>query len=95
MMTKLNIILLSVAVVTAAGCAIRTPVITTVDCTAFYREATFPNPVHKRHLIKKKDDNKRHQNTIWYKQSGLNGVKFSGGWIPESVLEGMECRLSE
>ncbi|HDS2909356.1 TPA: hypothetical protein QIE17_000266 [Morganella morganii subsp. morganii] len=92
---KYKLLILSVVVLSAAGCAVSTPVITDVDCVAWYREATFPNPVHKLHLVKKKNDNKWHQNTIWYKQSGLNGVKFSGGWIPEKVLEGTECRHSE
>lgn len=92
---KYKLLILSVVVLSATGCAVSTPVIADVDCVAWYREATFPNSVHKLHLVKKKNDNKRHQNTIWYKQSGLSGVKFSGGWIPEKVLEGMECRHSE
>lgn len=92
---KLNALILSVAVLSAAGCAVSTPVISDVDCVAYYREATFPSPVHKLHLVKKKDDNRKHQNKIWYKQTGFSGVKFLGGWIPESVLEGMICQRSE
>ena len=92
---KFKVLILSAIILSAAGCAVSMPAVTDVDCVAYYRESTVPGPVHKLHLVKKKNDNRKYQNRIWYKQSGLSGVKFTGGWIPESILENMECRDSE
>lgn len=84
-----------ICVMLLSGCAVSVPKITDVNCTATYTEKTFPYTTYSLILIKMKDDNKTHQNVIWYKPKGLSPVKFAGGWAPASSLDNLKCQTLE
>lgn len=82
-------------VIALSGCSVSVPTIKDVNCTAQYKEKTFPYATYSLNLVKYKNDNKLHQNKEWYKLGALSPVKFASGWAPASALDDIKCQISE